>query len=870
MPPLARIGAAAFNATLAGMERVRRPKLSGRLRVGGLVGDVEVLRDRWGVPHVYASSLSDLLFAQGFVHAQDRLWQMEFQRRLVAGRLAEILGPSVVPVDRATRTIGMYRVAEAEVGMLTATGRAEVEAYAAGVNACLVLQPLPVEFALLRYRPEPWKPADSLCWAKMMSWSLSVNWETELLRARLIEVLGSEMAAELEPLMTGPIVMENGTAGPIDARGSNRSAARPGATHAHAPVESTGPSRVHGDPDAEALRSTGGMPGSNNWVIAGSRTATGKPILANDMHLLMSAPAIWYEMHLVGTHPDEGVDVTGVSLPGVPYVIAGHNGCVAWGFTNGFPDVEDLFIERLRRTATGVEYEYRGTWWPAEVRREEIRVKGAATVVQEVIVTRHGPVINQLAPGLASAPGQDGLPGEPLALRWTSLDPHLMVEALRAMNRARSCREFREATRGWIAPVQNMVCADTAGNIAYVFPGHVPVRGKGDGRVPVPGWTGEYDWTGWIPFEALPCRENPEAGFIVSANNRVVDERYPYYIGREFALGDRAERIAALIQANPKITVSDVRMIQLDQESLSLRELAGYVGALDAKEPELASLVTLVKGWDGRLSADSPAAAVLEVFGRLVQLVVMEAKLGRIAFEGDDVPLLDRVMGKGPTPGIQEASFFYHRMWEWLYAVLPDAGAHWWDLGHGETREDVLRTALQRTYSYLVSRLGEPDLPGYSNWGWGRLHMVTFGHMVGRAPALSQHFNRGPYPIGGDGNTVFATGGGLTLEASTAVVGPPFRFIADLSDLGRCYGLLAPGNSGRPDSPHYDDQIEAWFKGQYHPMLYRREDVQRGTRRRLVLAASEAPQKHNAGRNKQGGGDAGRPISGLKQHTGQQ
>lgn len=829
--PLPRFASAAFGAALSGIGRARRPRFSGRLRVDGLAGSVNVFRDRWGVPHIYAGSISDLLFAQGFIHAQDRLWQMDFQRRLVAGRLAEVFGSVPVGVDRGMRLLGMYRVAEAEVELLSHEARAELQAYTAGVNACMAGQPLPVEFALLRYRPEPWKPADSLCWGKMMSWVLSINWETELLRARLIEVLGPERAAELEPLLPGPVVTGSGALQATPYPSSSRS------HPSQAAMADEDRSRIN-------LPSMGGAPGSNNWVISGSRTASGKPLLANDMHLPIASPAIWYENHIACLDPERPLDVTGVSFPGIPYIIAGHNGRVAWGFTNGFPDVQDLFIEHLRRTPHGVEYEHRGQWFPAEVRREEIRVKGASTVVEEVIVTGHGPIINKLAPGLASQPGDDGLPDEPMALRWTSLDPCPVVEALRGMNRAGSCAEFREALRDWIAPTQNTVYADTQGNIGYSYPGRIPLRRQGEGLVPVPGWSGEYDWDGWIPFEELPHQENPPDGFIVSANNRAVDESYPHFIGREFAMGDRAERIITLIRSIPAVAITDIRDMQLDQEVSSLRRLAARVAALEVSEPELQGLVALVKAWDGHLTADSPAGAVCEMLVRFTQLTVMEVKLaGEAASSPGDggIPLAERVLGRGPAPALQDFSFFYHRTCEWLYWALDDPNLHWWNLGQGETRDDVLRKALRRTYSYLEERFGRPELPGYENWAWGRLHTVTFGHIVGQTPATSVHFNRGPYPVGGDENTIFATGGGFTPEASTMVIAPPFRFIADLSDLSRSYGLLAPGNSGRPDSPHYDDQIDAWFKGKYHPMLYKREDVEQGAQKRLVLTPRQSP-----------------------------
>ena len=515
-------------AALRWLSRRRLPQTAGTLRLPGLEAAVEVVRDRWGVPHIYAESTHDLMVAQGFVHAQDRLWQMDFQRRLVAGRLAEVLGAVAAPVDRWFRTIGMRRVAEQEVSLIDAGVRADLEAYAAGVSSRIARGRLPVEFTLLRYRPEPWTVADTLSWIKMMSWDLSVNWETELLRARLIARLGPERAAELEPeyFACWPRVVPPGVE--YSAIGS-------------AALRRAGAARPLAGPSArEGL-------GSNNWALAGSRTTTGAPILANDMHLQMGMPCIWYENHLAGGD----LDVTGVTFPGIPGVISGHNGHVAWGFTNGFPDVQDLYVERLRRTDDGrVQYEYRGEWLDAQVVREEIRVKGGGTVVEQVVITRHGPIINGLAPDLAGE--------QPLALRWTSLEPDRMVEGLHGMSRAKNCLEFREALRDWTAPVQNTVYADTEGNIAYSFPGKVPIRARGDGRVPVPGWTGEYEWTGYIPYEELPHLYNPPQGYIATANNRVVDEAYPYHIGLEHCTGDRAQRIVELIEARDKVDLSSI------------------------------------------------------------------------------------------------------------------------------------------------------------------------------------------------------------------------------------------------------------------------------------------------------------------------
>ncbi len=821
----------AADFALRTLGRARRPRINGHLRLQGVTAPVEILRDAWGVPHIYARNMHDLLFGQGFVHAQDRLWQMEFQRRLISGRLAEVLGLPVLAVDRHMRILGMRRVAEQEVSLLQGDVRADVEAYTAGVNAGIARQRLPVEFALLRYRPEPWTLADSLSWAKMMAWSLSVNWETELLRARLSEALGPALAAELEPRWPDhwPVVAPSAVATVTDSRGTSPVAA----------PDLGQPGPVTPGAAAAGLASGDGSPaGSNNWVVAGRRTQSGMPLLANDMHLLLSAPAVWYENHLVC---EAGFNVTGVTFPGIPYVVAGHNGHVAWGFTNGYADVQDLYIERMRVAPDGgVEYEYCGAWRRAEVRREVIRVKGSAPVEQPVICTHHGPVINELAPGLAAPMRSAGegiaLPDVPLTLRWTALEPNTMLDALSGMNRAETCLAFREALRGWETPVQNVVYADTQGNIAYSYPGNIPVRRRGDGSVPVPGWTDEYEWQGYIPFDELPHACNPPQGFIVSANNRVTDDGYPHFVGREFATGDRAQRIIEQIAARPRLDVAAVRRMHFDTVSPSMQLVALHLGRLTvtADEPELAAMLDLVRMWDGQLTQGSPGAAICEVFARQWMRVILEPRLAAGGSAGEP-PLLERALGKGPTPVIQEGSFFGQQTWVWMLNLLGTPESHWFDLGGRETREDVLRLALKRTAAYLTEKLGPPEGAAMRNWAWGRLHTLTFGHPLGSVAALGQHLNRGPYPLPGDGTTVWATGSGMTPESSRGVVAPPFRFIADLSDLRNCLGLLAPGNSGRPDSPHYDDQIAAWYAGEYHPMLYVREDVERGTRNRLWL-----------------------------------
>jgi penicillin amidase len=659
------------------------------------------------------------------------------------------------------------------------------------VNAHIELGRPPIEFTLLSHVPEPWTVADTLSWAKMMSWDLSVNWEAELLRAQMIELLGPERAAELEPEYPGrcPLVVpagvdclaEHGTA--LDRAEASRPYAGPG---------------------------PGSGLGSNSWAVSGSRTVSGQPLLANDMHLAMTLPSIWYENHLRA----DGFHVTGITFPGIPGIVVGHNGRVAWGFTNGFPDVQDLYQERLRRADDGrVEYEFQGEWLEAQVVREEIHVKGSESVLEEVIVTRHGPIVNSLALDIAGE--------EPLAMRWVSLDPDTTIEVLFEMPQVRNCDEFRDALRMWAAPSQNAVYADVEGNIGYSLTGKVPVRAKGDGRVPVPGWTGEYEWTGYIPFEEMPHVSNPEEGYLATANNRVHDETYPHYLGYDHCTGDRAQRIVELIEGAETIDRAACGRMQADQESTAARVIAAFVGELEV-DGELRPVVRLMRDWDACLGPDSAAAAVYQVFARRMVLLLLGPKLGGLS---------ERYAGKGPTPVLREGSIFSHRAWEWLEKTLADPESEWFDLGRRETRAEVMTRALRETVEYLTEACG-PDI---EDWAWGKLHKLTFGHLLGRQPLLAPVFNRGPFAIGGDDHTLWATGASTAELDNESLIGPPYRFIVDLGDLSKSVSVLVPGQSGQPGSRHYDDQVQSWFDGEYHPMLFEWEDVEDSAETRLWL-----------------------------------
>lgn len=800
--------------------KTRLPKLDGDLKFQELQNPVEVIRDERGVPHIYAQDLADLFFAQGYIHAQDRFWQMEFSRRLVAGRLSEILGPIAVQLDRWIRTLTLRRVAEFEASLLSEKARTLLQSYANGVNAFISTEKLPLEFIFLNYQPEKWRIADTLSWVKMMAWSLSVNWEAELLRAKLIAHLGPEKAAELEPphLSRWPLIIPPGT----DYSRLNFS------TWAH--TQQIRP--FQGPSPYEGL-------GSNNWALSGDFTSTGKPILANDMHLGMGVPSIWYENHLCTID----FSFTGVTFPGIPGVVSGHNGCVAWGFTNGFPDVQDLYFENIRRASDGsIESEYNGKWEKATVFNETILVNNQKPVIHEVVITRHGPIINELAPELAGE--------QALALKWTALDPDVMIETMFDIACAKSLTEFRQALKTWTTPAQNVVYADTVGNIGYTLAGKIPVRKKGRGKTPVPGWTDEYEWFSYIPFEMLPTLENPSQGYIVTANNRVFDSKYPIEMELEPISGDRAQRISELI-LNPIIDLPDGKIdleynkvMQFDQCSPSARLVSRVLGSLKIQdsahhvESELNPYLSLFRHWDGVLSAQSPEASIYEVFIRKLTWLLLNSRLdpetqgANLRSTGKKGGLTQRFMGLGPTPILAQTSIFGERWLPWLLEQLNDPASPWFEIQTGAKREDLIFLALNQSVEYLKKRFGGD----YKQWQWGKIHQLAFSHSLGSNPLIGKIFNLGPFPIGGDHSTVWATGSNYHNLENPVMVGPPYRMIIDLSDLDRSVSILAPGQSGNPASPHYNDQIKAWFRGDYFPMYFSRELVEQHARHRLTLS----------------------------------
>jgi penicillin amidase len=793
---LAGVGALTAGAAWAYDAVLRRPlpRTRGLEVLPGLDAAVEVVRDPWGTPHIRAASLGDACAAQGYVQAQDRLWQLELNRRVGHGRLSELFGERALAADRFLRRIGLRRAAEREARALGAEARHWLEQYCAGVNAAMrAARALPIEFRLLGARPEPWTVVDSLVYAKLMAWTLSANWETELLRARLAARLGPERAARFEPLYPAGHPLS----APPEAEAAVADLA---AAYAAA---------------AEFLPLFG-VGVSNAWAVSAERSATGRPLLAADPHLRLQMPAIWYELHL--SAPE--VNVAGAALVGLPGVVIGHNADLAWGVTAAPVDVQDLYVERLDpRDPT--RYEVNGVWREVELVSEVIQARGRPEpVIEQVRLTRHGPIVT--TPATTTA----------LALRWTSAEPDHFVETILAVNQARSWEAARGALAGLHGPPVNIVCADAAGAIAYQLVGEIPTRPGGGGLVPVPGWTDEFEWGASIPFDALPCSINPPEGVVISANNAVGGADYPFYLGNDWSNGYRARRIATLLAERQRHRPADFARMQGDVLSLPGLRLQSRIARLAAEglTPAGRRLQALLLAWDGEMAPESRGAAV---YGRLTPIIM------RRLFEESLGDLLPAYLGvsAGELGSITVA---YGRATPLALDLLDDP-----DLGglpvrlpetpDGMTRADALLVASLDEAAADLARLLGPDS---DDWRWGALHRVAWRHPLGAIKALEPFLCRGPYELGGDGDTVNY---GASMPYPPAGVATDawaagYRLIADLAAPEHSISLLAGGQSGLPNSKHYADQVGAWVSNRYHALLFDRTAIDRAALGRLLLA----------------------------------
>lgn len=814
------------------------PLVDGAVSVAGIAAPVDIVRDADHIPHVFATTRLDALFGLGYVHAQDRLWQMELQRRIGHARLSEIFGAAAVPQDRFLRTVGFGRAARAAWDRMTAEPKQQVNAYVAGVNAFIAAHHgslLPPEFTFLRFEPEPWTGADVVVWVKMMAWDLSANYSFELLRHDLVRVVGIERMQQLMPPYapdglsilargsTTEVTDKNGGHGFPGSRNTVPSVDRDPAsvssvgaallwTHAFASGLSLGEPAVRdfllGGARTEAL-------GSNSWVVDGTLTASGKPLLANDPHLSTRLPSTWYLAHMSAGD----FDVIGATLPGTPAVALGRNRFIAWGATNAAVDVEDLFSERL--DSTGTSAEFRGAQEALTIVPETIVVKGAQPVHVDVRISRHGPIVSDaINANNAELPrGGKPPPLDPLAFRWTALDAEdtTLVSFLR-LNNARNWNDFTRALGDFIVPSQNFVYADVAGHIGYYAPGRIPIRAKGDGAMPAEGWTGDSEWTGWVPFDELPHTMDPPEHFIVTANNRPAGPAYPYTLGVDWTEPYRAQRIVDLIgrarRRADQFTPDDFARMQSDTLSLHAKALLPVLMAHarpDAAEDRRA--LDLLRHWNLDARNDSAAAAIFEAWFLQLAPAIVGDELGPAA--------LDDYQGR----------FTY--ITRFVIATLNSDHSAWCDdvkTERQETCDEEVTKAFHGAVADLTRRLGAD----VSNWRWDAVHHAIFPHQGLDAVRMLRPLLSRSVPNGGDWSTINV--GPVSASQpyqQRSVAG--YREIVDLSPANDSRFLDAVGESGHPLSKHYDDFLSDWKAVRHRRMRMARADVEDGATGRLRL-----------------------------------
>jgi penicillin amidase len=840
-----------LGAAVDGVWTVRRsfPAYGGDLRLAGLSAPVTVHRDDHAIPQVYAATAGDLFRAQGYVTAQDRFWEMDFRRHVTSGRLSELFGAGQLANDKLLRTLDWRGVAEKEWDLISPQARQYLRDYADGVNAYLARRrtaEVSLEYAVLGWQRTgyviaPWDPIDSLAWLKAMAWDLRGNIGDEVARATLLasgltrtqveSLYPAYPAARNAPIVSGTVrdgafVPSAPTVAPPAAAPVPPRAAVP--PPGPAPVAGTGsPSDAGGGRSDDAgpalMRATPPDLGSNSFVVSGALTTTGKPILENDPHLGPSLPGIWYQ---IGLHCRCGLEVTGFSLSGVPGVVIGHNARIAWGFTNLNPDVTDLYLEKVR----GDQYLVDGAWRDLAVRHETIRVAGGAPVSLTIRDTDKGPLLDSVASNLRTLGAKppidaSGAPTERVsavdpvagtaygvALQWTALQPGRTMDALFAVDAAGNWDEFRAAAALFAVPAQNMTYADVDGNIGYQAPGQIPIRAKGDGRWPAPGWDSAYGWTGFVPFAELPYEFNPARGYIVTANQEVIDPAtYPHLLTADWSNGYRSHRLTGLIEARvrsgAKISVPDATAFALDSYSELAEQLVPALVAQSLSGPAVRAQA-LLRDWDFQQPADgAPGTAAARSSAAAAYFNAVVAHLLADVF--DELP-------KGQKPsGID-------RWWLVLTELMAEPTSAWWDKASTptvETRDDMLRAALGEAATELTGTLGGQP----AGWRWGRLHALlprspSFG-TSGIAP-IEWLFNADPVGVSGGGGAVNATGWDAASRTYAVNAVPSMRMVVPLGDLDAARWVNLTGESGHAFDRHYTDQLELWRTGGTLPMRW--------------------------------------------------
>ncbi|UTE79422.1 penicillin acylase family protein [Rossellomorea sp. KS-H15a] len=732
------------------------PVTTGTLTLKGLSKEVTIIRDNDGVPHIHAQNEKDLYMAQGYVQAQDRLFQMDLSRRQASGRLSEVVGEKAVDRDKFFRTFGLRRAAEVSFTAYPDEAKQLLEWYAEGVNAYMEEAQdggrLPIEFTLLGYKPEKWTPIDSLTIGKYMAFDLGGHWQGQAFRYWALDNLSKEKAYDLFPTYPkdAPTILSDIGELQIDFKQSFAAAVIP--------------------PEFN---------GSNNWVVSGDKTKSGKPLLADDPHLSLGTPSIWYQMQLESPE----VNVSGVIFAGIPGIILGHNEQIAWGVTNTGPDVQDLYIEKRSEEDPNL-FLYDGKWEKATIVQEPIKVKDGGTIPYKVTITRHGPVISEFA-------HQDEAK-EVMSMRWTALDPSLELSAIININKAKNWDEFEEALEDFHVPTQNFVFASKDGTIAYKANGKIPIRKKGDGLLPVPGWDPDYDWQGFIPFDELPKVINPESGYVATANNKVVTDDYPYHISHHWAQPYRYMRISEYLEGKSDLTISDMKALQMDQLNLHAREFVPIL----IKDMESVSLngdqrkaIEMLKSWNYLDDKDLAAPLIFHQWMNEISTGLFEK----------DVP--DDMM----------------KLFEGRQSVVDELirKAHKGEESEWFADQEGYETFLAKSLGGALSELEEAYGSSMEEWEWGMYHRVYFEHPLSSAsPILKRFLNeKDPVPVGGSRVTVEAASYN---DEGIVNHGASWRFAIDTSDMENGYHIVGPGQAGHYKSEWYQDQIDAWVNGDYH------------------------------------------------------
>lgn len=779
------------------------PQLDGRLQIQGLSAPVTVTRDTHGVPTIEAASLDDLFFAQGYVTAQDRLWQMDVLRRFGSGELSEIFGDLTLKVDREQRILGMRAAAKKNLEIASARDRAYFEAYARGVNAYIGTHGdrLPIEFRILHYGPKAWQPEDSLVITGSMIKDLNYHYFYDALaREKILAKLGPELTADLYVNRSWhdrpPTVMREDLSEPPDNTGdSDDEDDSDDDGPDNSVTQRISPSHAPQGSPVEALPEEGSpVDGSNDWVISGAHTVTGKPLLCDDMHLGHAMPNLWYEAHLhSGTF-----DVAGVTLPGLPYVVVGHNQRIAWGFTNVGPTVTDVYIENFN--AQGA-YQTPNGWVQPEHRTEVIHVKGKPDVTVDVKITRHGPIITELVPGET----------RPLALRWTLYDglPNPVFD----IDSAQNWDEFRRAFSQWYAPGQNVVYADVDGNIGYQATGKVPVRAAGDGSLPVSGADNAHEWTSYIPFEKLPSIYNPPSGIIATANGRITPDNYSQSVSMEWEAPWRTERIYHVLESGRQFSAADMLSLQTDVHSeADLFAAERFVYAIDhAAKPSARArqAADLMRNWDGRMLASSAAPTIAENSIRELRRMLLEPKLGSApADPGQEDAILSWKTYSWEMRSVWMENIMLHRPKRWLPDKYP-------------SYDELLTAAVE-------AAIDSPDAPkNIALWHWGAFNAVEIKHpILSKIPLIKNWSAPGVQE---------QSGSGYTVKAVTRHHGPSERFTANLADLDQSTLNTVTGQGGNFLSPYYMDQWKAWYEGSTFTLPFSAKAVEAAKAHRLVL-----------------------------------